>query len=80
MGAGTCEQITPLVFSPRQDGVWVVKEDGSYFEATTLFDGNAGSGHGPDGANGIARVPDELTEAVLDAAEECPAECIYVEV
>lgn len=80
MGAGTCEQMTPQVFSERADGAWVVKEDGAYFEATTVFDGGVGPGHGPDGAGGIARVPDDLTQAVLDAAEECPAECIYVEV
>ena len=28
----------------------------------------------------MAEVPDSLLNAVLDAAEECPGECIFVEV
>ena len=80
MGAGTCEQIAPQVFTARQDGVWVVREDASYFETETVFDGGNGPGRGPDGSGGIARVPDELSELVLESAEECPAECIYAEV
>ena len=44
---------------------------------------------GPDGgtgdplykmADGMAGVPDELAEAVIESAEECPGECIYIEV
>jgi ferredoxin len=26
------------------------------------------------------QVPDDLVEAVIEAAEECPGECIFVEV
>ena len=76
MGAGTCEQIAPEVFHPRGDGTWVVKEDGSFFGATTVFDGAAA----PDGPDGVARIPDHLVETVIDAAEQCPAECIFMEV
>lgn len=76
MGAGTCAQIAPEVFHPRGDGTWVVKEDGAFFGTTTVFDGvNA-----PDGPNGIARIPDPMLVAVLDAAEQCPGECIFMEV
>ena len=76
MGAGTCEQIAPPVFHPRGDGTWVVKEDAGFFGTTTLFDGTSA----PDGAGGTARIPDGLLDAVIDAAEQCPGECIYVEV
>jgi len=80
MGAGTCSQIAPAVFAERHDGTWAVKEDSGYFGGTTLFDGLDAPGHGPEGFDGKARVPTELIEAVVDAAEECPGECIYMEV
>jgi ferredoxin len=31
-------------------------------------------------AEGMAAVTDELVEAVIESAEECPGECIYIEV
>lgn len=80
MGAGTCEQVAPKVFASRSDGVWVVKEDAAYFGSETVFDGGQGPGRGLDGAGGIARVPEPFAELVVEAAEDCPAECIYVEV
>lgn len=80
MGAGTCEQIAPEVFYPRGDGTWVVKEDASFFGASVFFDGVAAPGHGPAGSNGTARIPEQLLDAVVDAAEQCPGECIYMEV
>jgi ferredoxin len=79
MGAGTCAQIAPEVFQERHDGTWGVKEDPRYFEREVLFDGLTGDGHGPDGHEGKARVPAPLLESVIEAAEECPAECIFVE-
>lgn len=80
MGAGTCEQIAPLVFHERTDGTWAVKEDATHFGAAVIFDGIDAPGHGPEGSRGRARVPEPLLEAVIDAAEECPGECIIVEV
>lgn len=80
MGAGTCSQIVPETFRARGDGTWVVQEHERFFGAAVVFDGGAGPGHGPDGSQGVARVPDELSDAVIDAAEQCPGECIYVEV
>lgn len=80
MGAGTCEQVAPQVFAARGDGTWVVKEDQAHFGATTVFDGTSGPGRGPDGLHGVARVPDSLLDAVIDAAEQCPGECIHLEV
>jgi ferredoxin len=79
MGAGTCAEIAPEVFHQRDDGVWAVMESARYFGDTTVFDGRGGEGHGPDGYLGRARVPDQLLDLAIEAAEECPAECIYVE-
>jgi ferredoxin len=31
-------------------------------------------------AEGTAEVPGELLEAVIESAEECPGECIFIEV
>ncbi len=78
-GDGICEEIAPAVFTARDDGLWVVKEEAEYFGKTIVFDGAEGDGHGPDGARGVARVPDELIDDVIEAAEECPGECIMIE-
>jgi ferredoxin len=75
MGAGTCGQIVPEVFVERTDGVWAVKEDGSFFGSDTIFDGRSA----PEGHLGRARVPSPLLDLVIEAAEECPGECIFVE-
>lgn len=80
MGAGTCEQIAPQVFVERRDGTWAVQEDQVFFGSHMIFDGVAADGHGPDGAAGRARIPEHLVDLVVEAAEECPAECIFVEV
>ncbi len=79
MGAGTCSQIAPQVFVERSDGTWAVKEDEKFFGQTVIFDGAAGEGHGPEGMQGRARVPDALLDLVVEAAEECPGECILLE-
>ena len=33
----------------------------------------------PGGAAGVAPVPDGLEEATIESAEECPGECIFIE-
>lgn len=76
MGAGTCSQIAPQVFEPRHDGIWAVKEDLPHFDQRVVFDGR----DGPEGFAGRARIPTGLLDAVTEAAEECPGECIFVEV
>lgn len=78
LGAGTCAQIAPDVFHRRSDGIWAVKESERHFGAEIVFDGETGEGHGPQGPEGLARVPDDLLELVEEAAEECPAECIHM--
>jgi ferredoxin len=79
MGAGTCSQIAPEVFHQRNDGIWAVQELAAHFGTTVVFDGASNPGHGPDGYEGRARIPEILLEAVIEAAEECPGECIHVE-
>ncbi len=64
-GDGLCEEICPDVFVLLDDGLAYVKQDG-----TPLND--------PGGAAGQADVPDGLEEAVNEAAEECPGECIFI--
>ncbi len=74
-GDGICEEIAPDVFQGRDDGLWVVKETASNWGADIVFDGE----QAPDGARGVARVPDSQIDTVVEAAEECPGECIMIE-
>ncbi len=78
-GDGICEEIAPDVFLGRDDGLWVVKEESSHFGSTIIFDGAEGDGHGPEGSRGVARVPDSQIADVVEAATECPGECIMIE-
>lgn len=75
MGVGTCERIAPEVFHPLADGRWAVKEDPAFFGTLRIFDGTSE----PNGFNGMARVPDGLEDYVIEAAEECPGECVHLE-
>jgi len=75
MGAGTCEQLVPEVFVARTDGLWAVKEAGEFFGVERVFDGT----QAPEGIGGKARVPEGLIDPVVEAAEQCPGECIYLE-
>lgn len=74
-GDGICEEISPDVFTARDDGLWIVKEESKHFGNTVIFDGE----QAPDGARGVARVPDALHDDVMESAEECPGECIMIE-
>ena len=74
-GDGICSEIEPDVFHERDDGLWVVKEIASHWGTDIIFDGE----QGPDGARGVARVPAAVLEDVVEAAEECPGECIMIE-
>jgi ferredoxin len=76
---GICSEICPDVFEARDDGLWVVKEVADHFGATIIFDGETGDGHGPDMGRGVARIPDSLIADAVEAAEECPGECIMIE-
>jgi ferredoxin len=64
-GDGLCEEICPDVFTLLDDGLAYVK-DGSAVK-------------NPGGASNPAAVPANLEDAVVEASEECPGECIFIE-
>jgi ferredoxin len=66
-GDGLCEEICPDVFTLLDDGLAYVRESGKTFSD-------------PGGVEGLANVPGNLEEAVIESAEECPGECIFIEV
>ncbi len=66
-GDGLCEEIAPSVFTLLDDGLAYVKEGDKVF-------------HEPGGAEGLANVPAGMEEATIESAEECPGECIFIEV
>jgi ferredoxin len=75
-GDGICEEMAPDVFFGEEDGLYYVKESESQFGELKKFDGVAN----PAGAEGTARIPDGQIDAVVEAAEECPGECIFIDV
>ncbi len=64
-GDGLCEEIAPSVFTLLDDGLAYVKEGDKTF------------GAGPEG---LANVPAGMEDATIESAEECPGECIFIEV
>ncbi|MCC5950630.1 MAG: ferredoxin [Acidimicrobiia bacterium] len=65
-GDGICVEIAPAVFTLLDDGLAYVK-DGSGVKSD------------PGGPQGIVDVPDGELDGVIDSAEECPGECIFIE-
>ncbi len=65
-GDGLCEEICPSVFTLLDDGLAYVKQDGVALST-------------PGGAAALATVSSELEDAVIEASEECPGECIFIE-
>jgi ferredoxin len=65
-GDGLCEEICPSVFTLLDDGLAYVKEGADVKSS-------------PGGADGIAVVPAGMEDAVTEASEECPGECIFIE-
>ena len=66
-GDGLCTDHAPEVFTLLEDGIAYVKQDG-----VVLND--------PGGAGSLARVPRRLTKNAVHAAEDCPGECIFLEI
>ena len=73
-GDGLCAEIEPTIFEMHDDGLAYVKE------ASWSNILNGGSEPVLQMADGTATVPENLLANVIDAAEECPGECIFVEV
>jgi len=65
-GDGLCEEICPSVFTLLDDGLAYVKQGDEVKSA-------------PGGAEGLAEVPAGMEDAVVEASEECPGECIFIE-
>jgi len=65
-GDGLCEEICPDVFTLQDDGLAYVKDTDSVKTD-------------PGGAQGTVEVAANLEDAVTEAAEECPGECIFIE-
>lgn len=70
-GDGLCAEVAPDVFIMLEDGLAYVQENGKVF---SKLRGNQ------EGAAGLASFPDSLIDAVVEAAEDCPGECIFIEV
>ena len=70
-GDGLCAEIAPDVFIMLEDGLAYVQENGKVFSKAR---GN------PEGAAGLASFDESRLGDVVDAAEECPGECIFIEV
>jgi ferredoxin len=69
-GDGLCEEIAPDVFTLLDDGLAYVKEGDKVFATAKGL---------PQGADGMANIPDNRLDAVIESAEECPGECIFIE-
>lgn len=78
-GDGICSEICPDVFTPGSDGsIHIVYENAQYFsDANTGLAAQKTGAH--LGGDGLARIPASLLSAAIEAAEECPGECIYFE-
>ena len=76
-GDGLCEEIAPDVFWMDDDGLAYVREAATHFGEEKKFGPSAGL---VGGAEGLARVPAGQEEATIESAEECPGECIFIEI
>lgn len=75
-GDGICAEICPKIFEMHDDGLAYVKE----VPWPNRF-GPEGKGADPKlkMGEGLAAVPDDLLEDVVESAEACPGECIMIE-
>jgi ferredoxin len=75
-GDGLCVEICPALFEMHDDGLAYVKE-----AQWPNLKGPDGAAPAPvyEGPAGLAEVPDEMLEITIEAAEECPGECIFIE-
>jgi len=64
-GDGLCEEIAPAVFTLLDDGLAWVKEGDDVLSA--------------GGSAAKAHVADDLEDSVIEAADECPGECIFID-
>ena len=73
-GDGLCEEIAPDVFTLLDDGLAYVKE------GKTIYAEAKGNAQGAKGMAKFDHTNDNLLQAVIESAVECPGECIFIEV
>lgn len=76
-GDGLCAEICPKIFEMHDDGLAYVKE--ADWPSRFGPAGNEGSEPPLQMSAGLANIPEDLLEDVIDAADECPGECIFIE-
>ncbi len=64
-GDGLCEQIAPAMFVLADDGLSYIKEGDRVYNDV-------------QGGDGVVVVPTSFEDAVVEASQECPGECIFV--
>ena len=69
-GCGLCEEASPDMFTLLEDGLAYVKEDDKIY---------AESKGNPEGSDGLAVVPYDLKDLIIEIVEDCPGECIFIE-
>ena len=75
-GDGICVEICPDIFGMHVDGLAYVKE----VAWKSIIGPDGGRGDPPlKMAEGTASVPEEHVEATIESAEECPGECIFID-
>ena len=65
-GDGICAEIAADVFTLLDDGLAYVKD-------------SSGVKSDPGGPNGLVALADSQLDGVIESAEECPGECIFIE-
>ena len=75
-GDGICVEICPAIFGMHDDGLAYVKEVA--WKSIAGPDGGKGD-PALQMAEGTASVPEEFVEATIESAEECPGECIFID-
>ena len=76
-GDGICTEICPTIFEMHDDGLAYVKEE--HWKSIAGTDDGKGD-PALKMAEGMAAVSEELLEAVIEPAEDCPGESIFIEV
>jgi ferredoxin len=72
-GDGICTEIAPALFEMDEDGLAYVKER----DWADRFGPGGGDRPRLQMAEGTADVPADLLDDAIEAAEECPGECIF---
>ena len=77
-GDGLCVEICPPLFDMHDDGLAYVKEA----DWPSIYESSEQKQSDPiyKMGDGQASVPDNLVDDAIEAADECPGECIFIEV